>query len=138
MDKSWKVYIIFLHNYSYVGATNNIPRRIRMHNGLIKGGAKYTTSKGSGWKYICYLDGFKNKIDALQFEWALKHVKPRTLRGIYGRIYKLEKLLWQEKWTSKACESLDYKLKINWCSPEYILEDFKVPDYIDMTVEDIY
>ena len=126
MEKPWNVYIIYNKNYSYVGATNNIPRRIRMHNQEIKGGAKYTTGKGSGWKYICYIRGFKSKIDALQFEWALKHVAPRKLTGIYGRLYKLEKLLEKERWTSNSVLSKEYNLEIVWCSPEYILEDFKV------------
>jgi predicted GIY-YIG superfamily endonuclease len=138
MEKTWKVYIIYNKNYSYVGATNNIKRRIRMHNQEIKGGAKYTTSKGNGWKYICYVTGFKNKIDALQFEWALKHVKPRNLTGIYGRLFKLEKLLEKEKWTSNSVLSEGYKLEVVWCSPEYILEDFKTPEYVSMRVDDLY
>ena len=40
----WKCYIIYNKNKSYVGITNNLNKRIRQHNGMIKGGAKYTTS----------------------------------------------------------------------------------------------
>ena len=79
---NYKCYIIFNDNYSYVGITNNLNKRIRQHNQIIKGGAKYTSLINSkmktNWNYGCYVDGFKNKIDALRFEWALKHVKPNT------------------------------------------------------------
>ena len=71
--KSWHVYLIFNQNCTYIGATNNLKQRIRKHNGEIKGGAKYTTKKGKGWEYACYVSGFKNNIDALQFEWAWQH-----------------------------------------------------------------
>ena len=40
---AYNCYIIFNDNYSYVGITNNLSRRIRQHNTLIKGGAKYTS-----------------------------------------------------------------------------------------------
>ena len=63
-------YIIFNNKCSYVGITNNIKRRLRQHNGEIKGGAKYTSiyNKESLWQYGCYVDGFKSKQDALRFE----------------------------------------------------------------------
>ena len=134
----WKVYVIYNTNYTYVGATPDIDKRIRKHNQELAGGAKYTRLVGPGWKYICYITGFKSKIHALQFEWALKHIAPKKLRGIYGRVFKLEKLLEKEYWTQKAVSSKDYKLEVVWCSPQYIMEDFEVPNYISMTVEDIY
>ena len=85
---SWHVYS-FNQNCTYIGATNNLKQRIRKHNGEIKGGAKYTTKKGKGWEYACYVSGFKN-IDALQFEWAWKqfHLGVRV-----GRYQQLEKLV---------------------------------------------
>ena len=53
-------YIVYLlknsnNNCTYVGITNNPERRIRQHNGEIKGGARYTTmnlSKQSGDKEL--------------------------------------------------------------------------------------
>ena len=50
----------------------------------------------------------------------------------------MEKLLEKEYWTQNAVSSKDYKLEVVWCSPEYIMEDFEVPSYISMTVEDRY
>jgi structure-specific endonuclease subunit SLX1 len=58
---------------TYVGSTNNLSRRIRQHNGLIKGGAKYTTAyKSVGWKIICFVKGFQTKSKCLSFEWHWK------------------------------------------------------------------
>ena len=55
---NWVCYIIENRGYTYVGISNNAVNRLRAHNGEIKGGAKYTTSKGSGWKHICIISGF--------------------------------------------------------------------------------
>lgn len=131
--KSWHVYLIFNQNCTYIGATNNLKQRIRKHNGEIKGGAKYTTKKGKGWQYACYVSGFKNNIDALQFEWAWKHVLPRG-KGVWGRYEQLEKLLNKTRWTSKAVEAIDYELTVTFEKPEYLLAELDVPDYILLDV----
>ena len=65
-------------------------KRIKKHNQELPGGAKYTRMIGKGWKYICQVHGFKNKIDALKFEWAVKHYPPKREGGVYNRILKLE------------------------------------------------
>ena len=57
-------------------------RRLRKHNGELSGGAKYTRSKGPGWKHVCLVSGFQTKIQALQFEWAVKHCAPKMLEGL--------------------------------------------------------
>jgi len=130
--EGYKCYIIYNDNYSYVGITNNINRRIRQHNGIIKGGAKYTQLINStiktNWNYACYVSGFVSKQDALRFEWALKHVKPKYKTGIINRIAKLIILLNKEKWTSKSPLSYNYKLTINWC------ELFLIPENVENTV----
>ena len=53
--KGFDIKLINDNNYTYLGITNNFKRRLRQHNGEIKGGAKYTHSfKGNGiWE--CYL-----------------------------------------------------------------------------------
>ena len=57
MDE-WACYIIENRGYTYVGVSNNVKKRLRAHNGEIRGGAKYTTGKGKGWTHICIVRGF--------------------------------------------------------------------------------
>ena len=65
------VYLIIskkLNNYiSYVGYTNNIEKRIYLHNK--SKGAKFT--KGRNWNVI-YLKKYKNKSIAMKEEYKLK------------------------------------------------------------------
>ena len=133
-NEKWIVYIIYNKNCSYVGATPDPIKRIKKHNQELPGGAKYTRSKGPNWKYICQIHGFKNKIDALKFEWAIKHCPPKKDKGIYNRLLKLEKVLNKEYWTSKSPSSINYELKLIWYELGYILEDFNIPDYIRQDV----
>ena len=74
------VYLLKNENKSYIGYTNDFKRRLRQHNGEIKGGAKYTT-KYSNWSPICIIDGFETKQQAMQCEWKLKRA-----RGYVNRI----------------------------------------------------
>ena len=76
---SYFVYLIKTRNkinnkyLSYVGYTNNLSKRIRLHN---EGkGAKYT--RGKKWKLVYFLK-FSNKNMALKEEYKLK--KDRKLR----------------------------------------------------------
>jgi putative endonuclease len=52
---------------TYVGYTNNIKKRIILHN--TSKGAKFT--KGKKWKLI-YLKKYHNKVDAMKNEYKLK------------------------------------------------------------------
>ena len=58
---------------SYVGYTNNLKKRINLHNS--SKGAKFT--RGYKWKLI-YYKKYENKIDAMKNEYKLK--KNYTLR----------------------------------------------------------
>jgi predicted GIY-YIG superfamily endonuclease len=113
-EKQWFFYLIQNENFTYAGVSPDPTRRLRQHNKEIKGGAKYTTSKSSNWKHICLISGFRNKIESMQFEWAVKHVQPRNLGGIINRINKLYKLLNYDKWTSKSPNACDVNLYIKW------------------------
>lgn len=71
-------YILFndFNKMTYNGFTNNLQRRIRQHNGKIKGGAKYTTKKQLEWKYLAYVtvdDPLFDKKKALSFEFYVKY-----------------------------------------------------------------
>lgn len=104
-------YIIYSGNRSYVGSTINLERRIRQHNGIIKGGAKSTRLRND-WKYAVIMSGFPDKINMLQCEWAIKHTK---YRGVNGRIKGLFELLQKNKWTNNSSiltEDIDLNIKI--------------------------
>ena len=60
--------------FSYVGYTNNLDKRIKLHNE--SKGAKFT--KGSKWKVI-FKKKFISKVKALKYEYFLK--KNRKLRN---------------------------------------------------------
>jgi len=115
-EESWQFYIVY-HlgcKATYAGVSPDPERRLRMHNGEICGGAKYTTSKGKGWVHICLIKGFPTKQNAMQFEWAIKHVPPRNVGGLESRLRKLGILLRKERWTSKSPLACDVPLEITW------------------------
>ena len=132
MDE-WACYIIENRGYTYVGVSNNVDKRLRAHNGEIKGGAKYTTGKGSGWKHICVIKGFPTKIESMQFEWALKHIPPRNAGGMLNRIKKLIQLFYKEKWTTKSPLAKNIFLTLHWIDKSYRPENIQLPDYINET-----
>lgn len=66
------VYLICSRNnnntlISYVGYTNNLKKRIQLHNQ--SKGAKFT--RGRKWKLV-YEKKFRNKIEAMKYEYRLK------------------------------------------------------------------
>ena len=65
---------------SYVGYTNNLDKRIKLHNS--NRGAKFT--KGKKWKLI-YYEIYKTKVQAMKYEYTLK--KNYYLRNKIKRIY---------------------------------------------------
>jgi predicted GIY-YIG superfamily endonuclease len=69
-------YTITNHKRTYVGITNLLQRRLKQHNGILKGGARATRGKGP-WFLSFYVHGFRNKSEALSFEWWMHHKKPR-------------------------------------------------------------
>lgn len=91
------VYLLKSGTKTYVGYTINLARRLRQHNGKIKGGAKRT--RGRKWKLYGYLTGFEDEREARQVEWIWQHtrksLKTRHVlpkRGI-GRVGSLKRKL---------------------------------------------
>ena len=83
-DKTYIVYLLIntsnTNNYTYLGITNNSIRRLRQHNGEIKGGAKYTHSfKGDGqWIYYLKIKNL-NKSEALSIERTAKNKRKKAI-----------------------------------------------------------
>jgi predicted GIY-YIG superfamily endonuclease len=69
-------------NRTYVGYTVKPNRRIRQHQGIIKGGARYTTKRGGEWEYLAIIASpeFTNRT-GLSFEWHVKHKKKYNVEG---------------------------------------------------------
>jgi predicted GIY-YIG superfamily endonuclease len=97
-----------LHNprdQTYNGYTCNPQRRIRQHNSVIKGGARFTSGKGP-WTYLAIITcadeaAFTYK-RALSLEWHIKYPtnkrpRPRIYNGAAGRLASLELALGNPK-----------------------------------------
>ena len=70
-QKNWLIYILECRDGSlYCGITNNIEKRLKQHEGEIKGGAKYTRSH---WPCkLVYKEKSANRSKALQREIVIK------------------------------------------------------------------
>ena len=94
----WVCYVIGHENQraTYCGMSNNVVRRLRQHNGEIKGGARYTSRVHKGcWTPLIHVRGFQSRRQVAQFEWAMKKRRgPHKIRsGHQGRVHQLEYLL---------------------------------------------
>jgi predicted GIY-YIG superfamily endonuclease len=119
-------------NCTYVGATNDLDRRLRQHNKEIAGGAVATTSKvlkGEAWIRVAHVRGFPDRQAALQFEWRWKHLSRQVSMSIYPlkrRMIALKKLLSLDRPTTNA------KLYSEWETPvEVVIEDAEARAYYD-------
>lgn len=71
---TYYVYLISCSDNSiYTGITNDIEKRIKQHNGVVKGGAKYTRTRRP--VKILYFEKFETKSDALKREFQIKKLK---------------------------------------------------------------
>jgi putative endonuclease len=130
-NNTWTFYLIYNKSATYAGISNDYIQRLRKHNGEISGGAKYTASKGPGWKHLCIVNGFQTKNQALMFEWAVKHVQPRNAGGITSRIKKLYSVLNKKNWTSKSPEASTVPLSLEWkMAIDFTDIERNVPDYV--------
>ena len=69
------------NKYTYLGVSNDVNKRIKKHNGILSGGAKYTSAnKGDGeWIFKSLVPNL-TKSEALSFERIIKN-KRRQGKG---------------------------------------------------------
>jgi putative endonuclease len=72
----WYVYVLLCADNSlYCGITTNLQKRLKQHNGEIKGGAKYT--RGRGPHRIVYIKKAMNRSIASKLEYQFKQLSRR-------------------------------------------------------------
>lgn len=120
---------------TYVGITNNMARRLRQHNGELAGGAKYTTRRSvkQPWSIACTVSGFRTKVEALQFEWALHHTPRRSFgTGLQGRWRKLQYVCAQSRWTKLAPPAANVPLVIAVHTETHTLDCSHLPPHVTL------
>ena len=86
---------------TYVGATVNLMRRVRQHNGDLAGGAVRT--HGGTWTPHAAVTGFVEWRDALRFEHAWRRACRRCKgRGVEWRMRGLVLLMAKTRWSSTS------------------------------------
>ncbi len=88
---SWIIYLLVsrsidFYNHSYVGITTNLDRRIKQHNGLLSGGAKYTSSRRP-FEVAYFIDNIENRSIASKIEYDIK-----KLSGLNNRLNYMKSL----------------------------------------------
>ncbi|KAJ6844549.1 putative structure-specific endonuclease subunit slx1 [Iris pallida] len=80
-SSAWSVYLIISSRLpkTYVGVTTNFSRRLKQHNGELKGGAK-ASSAGRPWTLVCIVRGFLNRSEACEFEYKWKSISRKMPR----------------------------------------------------------
>lgn len=77
-------YLIKCQNITYIGYTSNLERRLKQHNGILKGGAK-ATKKFNNWVYKIIIS-FNLKSKACSFEALWKKNKNKRISGFNNRL----------------------------------------------------
>lgn len=83
---------------TYNGYTVNYERRLRQHNCVLKGGARYTRNRGP-WTYVFQIESeHLTKQKALSLEWSFryptnKRPRPREYSSPEGRIRSIQLVL---------------------------------------------
>ena len=114
---------------TYNGYTNNLKRRLRQHNGEIKGGAKATSGKGP-WKFIAIMTSHEwTAVRAMQNEWSIKYPtrrrpRPREFQGPLGRIMSFK----------NVCEFIPEDVNLFVATPYFnAASGLGLPDTIHLT-----
>lgn len=106
-------YCYIIHNEqnrTYNGYTNNLERRLRQHNGLIKGGARATHGRGP-WNFVLIVtsEHWDCISVAMQHEWSIKYPtrkrpRPREYEGTLGRLNSMKHVF--DHMQEKGCKDV--------------------------------
>ena len=83
-EKDFTLYLLknTRNKYTYLGVTNNSEKRIKQHNGKIKGGAKYTRAFKRKGEWIYHLKITKlTKSEAYSMESLTKHAAKKNYKN---------------------------------------------------------
>lgn len=72
-------------NKTYVGATDNLYRRLCDHNGLNGASKGAKATKGHMWYPILCVSGFSTKVGCLSFESGVRRIRKRKCPHLYSR-----------------------------------------------------
>lgn len=72
-----------LPGFFYVGSTTDYHRRLRQHNGELRGGGRYT-AKHRPWKPAALYGPYQDRREAFKAEMALKRGKRGTARTLWS------------------------------------------------------
>lgn len=114
--RQYFVYWIVSGHSCYIGATVDPSKRLRQHNGLVKGGARRT--RGKQWHFHCVISGFRTWREALCFEWSFKY-HSKHCRGTASRQLALDRLLAKDRWTSNSPLASEVPLTFAYSPTEY-------------------
>ena len=125
---NWLCYILQStdSNKTYVGATDNLYRRLCDHNGIHGASKGAKATKGEMWYVAFCISGFSNKIACLSFESGVRRIKRRKCYHKYKyqkkdtpiqrRVVDIHNLLYVgsplKKWTKEG-------LTVNWLENPY-------------------
>ncbi|HTJ44044.1 MAG TPA: GIY-YIG nuclease family protein [Kofleriaceae bacterium] len=73
---AWFAYVLVSERTrrTYVGATTDVDRRARQHNGELRGGARATRANRP-WRVARIVGPFERRGEALRVEWRIKKVR---------------------------------------------------------------
>ena len=79
----WYVYLLWntVTKKTYIGCTVDPVRRLKQHNGQLRGGARSTAKGKPYWILDTVLQGFQNRSEAMRWEKILKSRR----RGLEAR-----------------------------------------------------
>jgi len=93
MTSGFFCYLLVSGDRTYVGATTDVSRRVRQHNGELVGGAR-ATQRGRPWRLRAVCVGLASWREALSFEWRWKHRHSGrgVCRGLDARLQRARTL----------------------------------------------